>query len=213
MVVKLNSLSRWSVLPSDKAIVFAGSDVAERRVRIDFNLEAATAFFIVDRDGVESFLCALPAGQETIEFSAAGTFSVYAENGSGAVHYISADLEPTFSEVVDPVIFTKIANRRHRNPELEEMMYRMQLNADRRAAQQASELEAAFARRIKEIEDGRPAEIVKSDAPGAASGAAGAQVPAQGTSGEKPGEAALAPNAGEQQGGASGGQAGTGGAA
>ena len=213
MVVKLNSLSRWAALDPKQSIVFDGSDIAERRVRIDFNLEAATSFFIVDRDGVEDFLCALPAGQETIEFSAAGKFSVYAEAGSGAVHYISADLEPTFSEVVDPVIFTKIANRRHRNPEVEEMMYRMQVNADRRAAQQVGELEAAFARRIKEMEHGRSSETVISHAPGAASGAGGAQVPAQGAAGEKPGETPPAPNAGEEQGGASGGQAGTGGAA
>jgi len=210
MVVKLNSLSRWSALAPVQAIVFAGSDIAERRVRIDFNLEAATSFFIVDGDGVESFLCALPAGQETIEFSAPGTFSVYAEQGSGAVHYISADLEPTFSEVVDPVVFTKIANRRHRNPELEEMMFRMNQNLERRLAQQADEFEAALERRRMEEENGRSAETVVSDAPGTVAGAGGAQVPAQGTAGEEPSETSPAPNTGEQQGGGSGGQAGTG---
>ena len=212
MVVKLNSLARWSALAPEQAIVFAGSDVAERRVRIDFNLEAATSFFIVDNDGVEGFLCALPQGQETIEFNALGTFRVYAENGSGVVHYVSADLEPTFSEIVDPVIFTKIANRRHRNPELEEMMFRMNQNLERRLAQQADEFEAAFERRRMEEENGRSAETVVSDAPGTVAGAGGAQVPAQGTAGEEPGETPAAPIAGEQQGGAGGGQAGTGGA-
>ncbi|MBS0259542.1 MAG: hypothetical protein JSR13_17665 [Proteobacteria bacterium] len=207
MVVKLNSLSRWSSLGSKQAIVFDGSDIAERRVRIDFNLEAATAFFIVDRDGEETFLCALPAGQETVEFSAAGKFSVYAEAGSGAVHYISADLEPTFSEVVDPVIFTKIANRRHRNPELEEMMFRMNQNLERRLAQQADEFEAAFARRRMEEENGRSAETVISNAPGTVAGSGGAEVPAQGAGGEVSGETAAAPDASEQQGGSGGGQA------
>lgn len=211
MVVKLNSLSRWLVLAADKAIVFDGSDIAERRVRIDFNLEAATSFFIVDRDGVESFLCSLPAGQETIEFSAAGTFSVYAEAGSGAVHYISADLEPTFSEVVDPVIFTKIANRRHRNPELEEMMFRMNQNLERRLAQQADEFEAALERRRLEEENGRSPETVVSNAPGTVAGAGGAEVPAQGAAGEEPGETAPSPNGGEQQGSTGSGPTGTGG--
>ncbi len=209
MVVKLNSLSRWALLAPTTAIVFDGSDVAERRVRIDFNLEAATSFFIVTADGEELFLAALPPGLETVEFSAAGTFRVYAESGSGAVHYISADLEPTFSEVVDPVIFTKIANRRHRNPELEEIMFRMNQNLEARLAAQAHEFEAALERRRMEEEYGRSAETVISNAPGTAAGAGGAQVPAQGTAGEKPGENAPAPNAGEQQGGASGGQAGT----
>ncbi|KIV61444.1 hypothetical protein SZ54_4716 [Rhizobium sp. UR51a] len=213
MVVKLNSLARWSALAPEQAIVFAGSDIAERRVRIDFNLEAATSFFIVDNDGVENFLCALPQGQETIEFNALGTFRVYAEKGSGVVQYVSADLEPTFSEVVDPVIFTKIANRRHRNPELEEMMFRMNQNLERRLAQQADEFEAALMRRRLEEENGRSAETVVSDAPGTVAGSGGAALPAQGAAGEEPGETPPAPNGGEQQGSAGGGSAGTGGAA
>ena len=212
MVVKLNSLSRWSALAPEQAIVFAGSDVAERRVRIDFNLEAVTSFFIRVNDE-ERFLCTLPEGQETIEFNAAGTFHVYAEKGSGVVQYVSADLEPTFSEVVDPVIFTKIANRRHRNPELEEMMFRMNQNLERRLAQQADEFEAALERRRMEEENGRAAETVVSNAPGTVAGAGGTEIPAQGAAGEEPGETAPAPNGGEQQGSAGSGPTGTGGAA
>lgn len=204
MTIKLNSLARWAVLDGGKAIVFAGSDVAERRVRINFNLEAVTSFFI-DIAGEEVFLCTLPPGLETLEFNAPGTFRVYAEKGSGVVQYQSADLEPTFSEVVDPVIFTKIANRRHRNPELEEIMYRMQANMERRLASQAHELELAFERRRLEAENGRSSEVIKSDAPGAAASAGGGQVPAQGTAGEVSGEASASAAGSEPSGGASGG--------
>ncbi|WCK79740.1 hypothetical protein [Agrobacterium fabrum] len=211
MVLKLNSLSRWSELPSDKAIVFAGSDIGERTVRLNLNLEAVTSFFI-GIGGQERFLVTMQPGVDTVEFSAAGEFRVYAEEGSGAVLYQSADLEPTFSEIVDPVIFTKIANRRHRNPELEEIMFRMNQNLEARLAQQAFEFEAALERRRMEEENGRSAETVISNAPGAVVGAGSAQVPAQGAVGEEPGETPPAPNSGEQQGGASGGQAGTGGA-
>lgn len=212
MVVKLNSLSRWSSLPSDKAIVFEGSGIGERTVRLHLNLEAVTSFFI-GADDKELFLVTMQPGVDTVEFSATGTFRVYAEEGSGAVLYQSADLEPTFAEIIDPVIFTKIANRRHRNPELEEMMFRMNQNLERRLQQQAGELQAAFERRVREEENGRSAEIVVSHAPGAASGAGSEQVPAQGAAGEEPGESGAAGAGGEQQGGASGGQAGTGGAA
>lgn len=204
MTIKLNSLSRWSVLKNTDAIMFAGSDVAERRVRINFNLEGVTAFYI-EQGGEERFLVTLQPGLETVEFNAAGSFAVFAEAGSAAVHYQSADLEPTFAEIVDPVIFTRIANRRHRNPELEEIMYRMQANMERRLAQQAGELEAAFERRRMEVENGRSSEIVRSDAPGAAASAGGGEVPAQGASGEKSGEAPASPSAGEPAGGASGG--------
>ena len=144
MVVKLNSLARWAALPSDEAIVFDGADQGERRVRINLNLEGVTAFFIGDEQG-ERFLATLGPGLETVEFNVSGAFKVYAEKGSGIVHYQSADLEPTFAEIADPKIFTRIAQRRHRNPELEEIMYRMQANTERRIAQQAEEIEARYA--------------------------------------------------------------------
>lgn len=197
MTVKLNSLARWAVLPATDAIVFDGSDVAERRVRINFNLEAVTSFFIGDDTG-ENFLCTVGPGMETLEFNVAGSFKVYAEKGSGIVHFQSADLEPTHVEVVDPVIFTKIAQRRHRNPELEEMMYRMQANMERRFAAQADELQALYARQLQEVENGRAAETVVTPAPVAAGGS---EVPAQGTAGQKPGEAAGTAAGGEQSGG------------
>ncbi len=203
MAIKLNSLSRWQVLAGDRAISFDGSDVAERRVRINFNCEAVTSFY-VEQDGRERFLCTLPPGLETVEFNFAGSFRVFAEDGSGAVLYQSADLEPTFSEIVDPVIFTRIANRRHRNPELEEIMYRMQANIERRLAQQAHELEAAFERRRKELENGRPAEIVVSDAPGAVASVVGQPVSASGADGESAGVDASAADGSQQSGGAGG---------
>ncbi len=213
MVVKLNSLSRWLSLDNTKAILFSGTSDNERLVRIQFNLEAVTTFYVGKDQMDADLLCTIGPGQETVEFYAHGDFYVFAEKDAGMVKYQSADLEPTFSEVVDPVIFTKIANRRHRNPEMEEMMYRMQINVERRLAQQAGELEAAFERRRREEENGRSAETVVSNAPGSASGAGGTEVPAQGTGTEKTGEAGTGGAGGEQQGGASGGQAGTGGAA
>ncbi|MCZ7500836.1 hypothetical protein [Agrobacterium sp. ST15.13.015] len=208
MVVKLNSLSRWLSLDSTKAILFSGTADAERCVRIQFNLEAVTTFYIGKDEADADLLCTIGPGQETVEFYARGDFYVFAEKDAGMVKYQSADLEPTFSEVVDPVIFTKIANRRHRNPELEEMMFRMNQNLERRLAAQAHEFEAALERRRMEEENGRPAETVISNAPGAASSAASGEVPAQGAGGEKSGETAPGPDAGEQSSGSTGGQAG-----
>lgn len=197
MVVKLNSLSRWLSLDNTKAILFSGTSDNERLIRIQFNLEAVTTFY-VGKDQIDAdLLCTIGPGQETVEFYAQGDFYVFAEKDAGMVKYQSADLEPTYSEVVDPVIFTKIANRRHRNPEMEEMMYRMQLNVERRLAQQAGELEAAFERRRKEEENGRSAETVISNAPGASSGSGGSEVPAQGAGAEETGEAGTGGAGGE----------------
>lgn len=193
MVVKLNSLARWAMLPEGQAIAFEGSNVGERRVRINFNLEAVTAFFIGDEEG-ESFLCTIGPGLETVEFNVAGSFNVYPEKGSAAVHYQSADLEPTFVEVPDPVIFTKIAQRRQRNPELEEIMYRMNANMERRLAAQASEIEAAFALRMQQME---AANAVNQ---GTGAGGDETQVPAQKPAGEEPSGDDGKPADGEQSG-------------
>lgn len=204
MVVKLNSLSRWLSLDSTKGIRFSGTADAERCVRIQFNLEAVTTFYVGKDQMDADLLCTIGPGQETVEFYAQGEFYVFAEKDAGMVKYQSADLEPTFAEVVDPVIFTKIAKRRERNKELEELMYVAQANIERRFAQQAAELQAAFERKVKELENGRPAEVVKSNAPGAASGSGGGTVSEQKPDGEKSGEAAAGGAGGEQQSGEAG---------
>lgn len=173
MTMKLNSLARWTKLAPDTGVVFAGKERAERRVRLNLNLEAVTTLMIgIGKE--EQFLCTAGPGLETIEFCVAGTFKVYAEKGSGIVMYQSADLEPTHTEVIDPVIFTRIAQRRHRNPELEEIMYRMQSNMDRRLAQQADENAALLALRMKELEN-----AAKTNPAPAPISAGGSEVPAQ----------------------------------
>ena len=204
MTVKLNSLSRWAVLDGAEAIAFEGTGAAERRIRIDFNLEGVTSFFIGDLDG-ENFLCTIGPGLETVEFNVAGAFKVYAEKGSGAVHYQCSGQEPTSMEIPDPVIFTRIAQRRTRNPELEEMMHRMQLNVERRMAAQADELAAVYERRERLLLETQNVRTVETNDARTPLAAGGSEVPAQSASGEKPGEAPASPAGGEQSGGGGGG--------
>lgn len=195
MTIKLNSLSRWRPAGPD-ALVFEG--VGARRVRLHVNSPGVTLAWLLDGDGgVRQFLARVD-GYEVIEFYAEGTVRVGLEGADA--WWMCAEVEPTHVEIIDPVIFTKIANRRHRNPELEEMMFRMQMNMERRLAQQAGEIEAAFERRRKEIDE-RPAETVKTDAPGAAANAGGGTVPAPEPGPSKPGEAPGGEDGGEQSGG------------
>ena len=195
MTIKLHSLSRWALLPNDRRLVLDGGAVDhERRIRLSTNCNAETALYIKLADGEHRLLAVVPAGLETVEFSAAGRLEIESSaQGEQEVWYQTADLEPTFVEVRDPVIFTELAQRRTRNPELEAMMYRMQINIERRMAEQASEHNAALARMQKEMKDGRPAETIVSNAPGAAagnsSGAVRASQPPAERSGEKAGKA------------------------
>ena len=203
MAIKLNALARWASLPHGKQLVLAGKPTGgDRRVRLSLNVGEATKVYVSDEGGEERLLAVVQPGLETIEFSAPGRLHVHTDARDGAEVWIqTAETEPTFVEVVDPVVFTRIANRRHRNPELEEMMYRMQLNVERRIAATRDEMEAAYERRRKEEEHGRAAEIIKSDAPGATAGVGGEEVRPPEPVAPQPGESPGGEDGGEQPGG------------
>lgn len=68
-------------------------------------------------------------GRDRFEFTVAGAFDLVVVGGAAYVYTIdSAELG---TNIVAPVIFTRIANRRQRNPQLEMMEYQMRLNSER----------------------------------------------------------------------------------
>lgn len=182
MTIKLNSVDRWHPA-REKVLTFEGDGA--RRIRLHVNSPGLTLAWLVQAEGEVQFL-ARAEGYEIIEFHAEDTVKVNLDGND--VWWMCAEVEPTFVEVIDPVIFTKIANRRHRNPELEEIMFRMEQNMQRRLEQQAGEIEAAFERRRMEEVNGRPAETVVTNAPGAAANAGGGTVPEAEPIAPEPGE-------------------------
>lgn len=199
--IKLNAVDRWKRADGN-LLTFEG--VGARRIRLHVNSPGVTLAWLVHGEGDLQFLGRVE-GFQTIEFYAAGTVNISLDGAD--VWWSSAEVEPTHVEVIDPVIFTKIANRRHRNPELEEMMFRMQQNMERRLAQQAGEIEAAFERRRREVEHGRPAEVIKTDAPGAAASTGGTEVRPPEPDGAQSGEDAGSAGGGGQPGDGNGGPA------
>lgn len=199
--IKLNAIDRWKRADGN-LLTFEG--VGARRIRLHLNSPGVALAWLVHDEGDPQFLGRVE-GYQTIEFYAAGSVKIGIEGSD--VWWSCAEVEPTFVEVIDPVIFTRIANRRHRNPELEEMMFRMQQNMERRLAQQAGEIEAAFERRRREEEHGRPAEIVQTVAPGAAANAGGTEVRPPEPVASQPGESAGGAGGGEQPGDGNGGPA------
>lgn len=181
MTIKLGSLSRWRPYMGG-AVILAGTPHRERQIRLHFNCESETAIYRVFADtDDQQLISVVPAGHETVEFHAAGEVRFIAVPISGTeVWYQTADIEPTYIEVSDPEIFTRIATRRHRNPELEEMMYRMQENMERRFAMQAHEFEAALQRR-------RDEENAEANDQGAVAGSGGEEVRSQEPTGTQPG--------------------------
>jgi len=193
MTVKLNSIERWTVLEAGSSINFAAAAEGARRVRLNVNCANPTTFYFENAEGPR-LLAAVPAGVDVIEFNADGAFAVFPQEGAGEVHYQTAEAEATAHHVVDPVIFTKLAQRRHRNPELEEMMFRMQQNMERRLALQANEIAAALDARME-------ARNVETAPAGTPASDAGGKVSEQEPDGTEPGEGTGSEDGGEQPGG------------
>lgn len=94
------------------------------------------------------FLAFVPGGRETLEFGVDGAFELISEGGSCYVY--TADSQDVATRVVAPLIYTRIANRRQRNPHLEMIEYQMRLSQERFRAQLEMEVE----RRISAVERG-----------------------------------------------------------
>lgn len=89
-----------------------------------------SAFETADRrEGVHVSFLGICKGRGSFEFMADGEFDLITEGGSAYV--FSNDGQAIATHVIAPLIFTRIANRRQRNPHLEMMQYQMRLNQQR----------------------------------------------------------------------------------
>lgn len=88
----------------------------------------------------------LARGRERFEFAVDGAFDLCSQGGS--VYVFSADGQDIATRIAAPIIYTRIANRRQRNPHMEMMEYQMRLNQERLQAVLVEEAE----RRINALE-------------------------------------------------------------
>lgn len=139
---RMFNLDKWERLKEGEGLEF--SNPRPRNVRLEVNAPVRTALYVVDPEGEVHFL-ALVEGRDTVEWGSSGAFQLTVEGADVMVY--TADGADIAQRVIAPVIFTKIAERRRRNPELEYIAHQMQLNMERRLEQQAGELEQLFIRR------------------------------------------------------------------
>lgn len=190
---KVYNLSKWIELPHGARLQFTTD--RPRTVRFEVNAPREVALYVADDvrpegDGECRFL-ALVKGRDTIEFSADGAFSlVTAGDEHEPIMVFTADGDDVALELAAPESFTKIVERRRRNPELEYMVSVMERNMHARLQQQAAEFERRFQRGQTAGGDVRPS----------------AGVP--GASGEARGEAHVGASSGAQAGESGGGREG-----
>lgn len=159
-MIKLDSLSRWSHLPAGSKLVLAGD--AERRIRLNVNSPKRISLFVIDDNGEFKFL-ASPDGLDVIDFAAGGNVQITTNDED--VYFYTSENEPTFSIFPDAEIYTRIAERAPRNPDLEHMMYLTQINMEKRFAQMHGQFEA----RVSEAYEAGT-RVANSDPAGAALG-------------------------------------------
>lgn len=177
MVVKLWNISDWEPVNQDELFVLPappGRVNQSRKIRLEVNASWPTRVTLV-RPGHKFFHLAVIDGMETIEFWAAGEIkfsfsSALAGTDDVEAWVYTADGLKTSTEIPDAETFTKIAERRARNPELEWMQYQMMQNIERRLGQQREELARLYG---ANPETGEVNDKPQADGDGAGQGSTG----------------------------------------
>lgn len=139
---RIFNVENWLVIEPGQILEFPHD--RPRLVRLEVNSANESHLYVLN-EASEAFFLALVKGRDTIEFVSSGKFSlsvaenecsVYTVDGSNISHTVEA-----------PVSFTRIVERKRRNPELELIAAQMAQNMNRIMEQQAAEREAVYRHR------------------------------------------------------------------
>jgi len=120
-----------------------------RKVRLELNTEGPSRIAIQTGPETIRFLADVD-GRQTLLFSVPGPFTLW-PTCEGEVQWWSSEFQATSVALPDAKTFTKIAERRARNPEVERVARKMQENADRRNALLLAEVRGLIAAKDGEI--------------------------------------------------------------
>lgn len=163
---RMFNLRKWTTLAEGAGLSF--KSMRARVVKLDVNSETEVSLYIQYPDGVftydidgtvveevvapgSTYFLALVKGRDTLETFVDGKFDLLVQGGNLAVY--TADGDDVHATVVDPVIFTRIAERKARNPELEAIERRMYLNQERRLASQMADMDRRYGALLSAAEE------------------------------------------------------------
>lgn len=148
VIQNLEDVAENPALLADKAAGRVAADEDRLGVLRSSLFENAEVPTSAKDDGKAVTFLALVKGRDRLEFSVDGAFDLMVEGGNANVYTVdSADVA---TRIVAPIIFTRVANRRVRNPELEWMMYQQRRNQEDMLAAMSAEME----RRLSDLEKG-----------------------------------------------------------
>lgn len=172
-MIRLEEIER--MIRADGPLVFDGEK--RRLVRLEVNT-AGPCHLRLETGQDERFLANVN-GRETLTFYVTGPAAVRCES-KHEVWWWTPELESSAVVVKDPVVFTKVMNRRERNPEIERMARKLQENAERRMARMLAEFErrqAAMMENVRGSVEPRPGAPKPVDGAATAGGAGEAKPP------------------------------------
>lgn len=189
---RMFNVAKWARIGEGEVLDFNGN--RPRVVRLEVNAPSPSRLYLYDRDEGGGIFLAKVDGRDSVEFHAGGKFSLMAD---AECYVYTADGQHIHHEAIDPVIFTRITERRQIPAEIAHMQQMMQINIERRLAAQRSEFNdllrsmqadrVAAARAARERPSQPPA--ASASEPASASGANGADArpaapPAGGAAGQ-----------------------------
>lgn len=143
-MLRVQSIKSWRRL-EDGATHNFDENAEPRRVRLELNAAGTANLYLLDGDG-SAFFLGLITGRETIEFAMPGGTGGLMVEGAD-VWFLTVDGDDTSFISADPTSFTKLVERKARNPEVEMMNALMQQNMKTMLETQANEFARLLDRR------------------------------------------------------------------
>ena len=143
------SLYDWGLLEPGKSVTIASTVEGVRSIRLRTNAPSPAALY-VKQDGIpDAMFLARVEGLDEIQFNLEGDYELVAVGGE--VWFDTLDGSAAHVDAVETESFTRIVERRARNPELEIIERRMAENMERRMAMLTNSVSAILAEKDREI--------------------------------------------------------------
>lgn len=138
--LKLGPVARWQAM-GGKELILRGKP---RTVKVEFvSIGGGVAMLVPEGDTAAAFMVPIQHGHNVLEWEALGDVAV-SYDGEGECYAYTRDCSCTVIDTAAERSFTKPAQRRTRNHELELMQWRLEQNMMRRMEAEVAELERRY---------------------------------------------------------------------
>jgi len=147
-MIKIGELDKWLPLKPGTSLLLKGADV--RTIRIDVNAMGKARLFVTDQENGEERFLTTVIGNDKVEFVMGGNVCISTSDED--VYIYTSELEQTHLHFEGTDIYTRIAERAQRNPELEYILEKQAQNFERRLQSMARSIEDRYSRQYEQAQ-------------------------------------------------------------